>query len=242
MLRKLYDEEDIKEEEEIEEVEEEDFGPIYDTDGEGEFVERINLVTGEEIVEHSNPFYATDGEDDHEEIEEEINFVVGNKIFETTMKEIDFVVTNKIVEEKVEESKEVEQVLDHEDVVVVKKDDDTRLITNRLSKNLEEGVAHQVPSSKQLRGREFIMLGFLFLWCTFSWEAMLLEHVVHQPTSTNHDLIFHMAIVNPLNYFKDKFLGPNVVHGSVRKWFLIHKWKTRLGFHLASSFSYLKNM
>ncbi|CAI9260261.1 unnamed protein product [Lactuca saligna] len=182
MLCKLYDEEDIKEEEEIEEVEEEDFGPICDTDGEGGFVERINLVTREKIVEHSNPFYATDGEDDHVEIEEEINFMVGNKIVETTVKEIDFIVTNKIVEEKVEEPKEVEQVLDHKDVVVVKKDDDTPLITNRLSKNLEEGVTDQVPSSKQLRGREFIMLGFLFLWCTFSWEAMLLEHVVHQPT------------------------------------------------------------
>ncbi|CAI9297522.1 unnamed protein product [Lactuca saligna] len=138
MLRKLYDEEDIKEEEEIEEDEEKDFGPIYDTDGEGEFVERINLVTGEEIVEHSNPFYATEGEDDQEEIEEEINFVVGNKIVETIVKEIDFFVTNKIVEEKVEESEVVEKVLDHEDVVVVKKDDDTRLITNHLCKNLEK--------------------------------------------------------------------------------------------------------
>ncbi|CAI9284627.1 unnamed protein product [Lactuca saligna] len=108
MLHKLYDEEDINEEEEIEEEEEEDFGPICDTDGEGEFVERINLLTGEEIVEHSNPFYATDGEDDHEEIQEEINFVVGNEIVETIVKVIDFVVTNKLVEEKVEESKEVE--------------------------------------------------------------------------------------------------------------------------------------
>ncbi|CAI9264044.1 unnamed protein product [Lactuca saligna] len=86
-------------------------------------------------------------------------------------------------DEKVEEFKEVEQVLDHEDVVVVKKDDDT-LITNRLSKKPRRRSDPSVPSSKQLRGREFIMLGFLFLWCTFSWEAMLLEHVVHQPTST----------------------------------------------------------
>ncbi|CAI9263104.1 unnamed protein product [Lactuca saligna] len=244
MLRKLY----------VEEEEEEDFGPIYDTDGEGEFCERINFLfeeefiekftfmVGDEIIEDSSPIYDIYGEEDHEEIEEEINFVLGNEIDEKFLKEKDFVVTNKIVEEKVEEFKEVEQVLDHEDVVVVKKDDDTRLITNRLSENLEEGVTHQVPSSKQLRGREFIMLGFLFLWCTFSWEAMLLEHVVHQPTSTNHDLIFHMAIVNPLSYFKNNLLGPNLVHGSVRKWFLIHKWKTRLGFHLASSFSYLKNM
>ncbi|CAI9269883.1 unnamed protein product [Lactuca saligna] len=111
----------------------------------GEFVERINLVIGEEIIEHSKPFYATDGEDDHEEVEEEIKFEVGNKIVETIVKEINFVVTNKIVEE----SEEVEQVLDHEDVVVVKKDDDTRLITNRLCKSLEEGVTikFQVPSS-----------------------------------------------------------------------------------------------
>ncbi|CAI9261098.1 unnamed protein product [Lactuca saligna] len=218
MLRKLYDEEDIKEEEEIEEEEEEDFGPFYDTDGEGEFVERVNLVTGEETVEHSNPFYATDEEEDHEEIEEEINFVLGNEIVETFLKENDFVVTNKIGEEKVEESEEVEQVLDHENVVVVKKDD-TYLITNSLSKSLEEGVTHQVPSSKELRGRELIMLGFLFFWCTFSWEAMLLEHVVYQPICINHDPLFHMTIVNPLNYYKGNLLGPNLVHGSVQKWF-----------------------
>ncbi|CAI9259384.1 unnamed protein product [Lactuca saligna] len=119
--------------------------------------------------------------------------MAGNEIVETIVKEVDFVVTNKIVEERVEESEEVEQVLDHENVVVVKKDD-TYLIKNSLSKSLEEGVTHQVPSSKQLRGREFIMLGFLFLWCTFSWEAMLLEQVVHQPTS------------------------PNLVLGKVQKW------------------------
>ena len=40
MLHKLYYEEEI-EEENFEEEEEEDSGPIYDTDGEGEFCERI---------------------------------------------------------------------------------------------------------------------------------------------------------------------------------------------------------
>ncbi|CAI9284620.1 unnamed protein product [Lactuca saligna] len=75
MLRKIYDEEE----------EEEDFGPIYDTDGEGEFCERISFLVEEEFIE---------------EFEEETNFVIGDEIVETIVKEIDFVVTNKIVEEK----------------------------------------------------------------------------------------------------------------------------------------------
>ncbi|CAI9265771.1 unnamed protein product [Lactuca saligna] len=98
-------------------------------------------MVGDEIIEDSSPIYDIDGEEDHEEIEKQINFVLGNEIVEMFLKQNDFVVTNKIGEEKVKESEEVEQVVDHEDVVVVKKDD-TYLITNSLSKSLEEGVTH----------------------------------------------------------------------------------------------------
>ncbi|CAI9263850.1 unnamed protein product [Lactuca saligna] len=85
MLRKLYDEEDI-EEEKIEKDEEEDSGPIYDTDGEGEFCERINFLVEEEFIE---------------EIEEGTNFVIGDEIVEAIVEEINFVDMHKIVEEMV---------------------------------------------------------------------------------------------------------------------------------------------
>ncbi|CAI9269860.1 unnamed protein product [Lactuca saligna] len=85
MLRKLYDEEDI-EEEKIEKDEEEDSGPIYDTDGEGEFCERINFLVEEEFIE---------------EIEEGTNFVIGDEIVEAIVEEINFVDMHKIVEEMI---------------------------------------------------------------------------------------------------------------------------------------------
>ncbi|CAI9263792.1 unnamed protein product [Lactuca saligna] len=83
MLRKLYDEEQI-EEDKFEEEEEEDSGPIYDTDGEGEFCERINFLVEEEFIE---------------EIEEETNFVIGDEFVEAIVEEINFVDMDKIVEE-----------------------------------------------------------------------------------------------------------------------------------------------
>ncbi|CAI9299157.1 unnamed protein product [Lactuca saligna] len=85
MLRKIYDEEEV-EEEKIEEYEEEDSGPIYDTDGEGEFCERISFLVEEEFIE---------------EIEEEINFVIGDEIVEAIVEEINFIDLHKIVEEMV---------------------------------------------------------------------------------------------------------------------------------------------
>ncbi|CAI9269861.1 unnamed protein product [Lactuca saligna] len=85
MLRKLYDEEDI-EEEKIEKDEEEDSGPIYDTDGEGEFCEIINFLVEEEFIE---------------EIEEGTHFVIGDEIVEVIVEEINFVDMHKIVEEMV---------------------------------------------------------------------------------------------------------------------------------------------
>ncbi|CAI9260456.1 unnamed protein product [Lactuca saligna] len=83
MLRKLYDEEQI-EEDKFEEEEEEDSGPIYDTDGEGEFCERINFLVEEEFIE---------------EIEEETNFVIRDEFVEAIVEEINFVDMDKIVEE-----------------------------------------------------------------------------------------------------------------------------------------------
>ncbi|CAI9261795.1 unnamed protein product [Lactuca saligna] len=83
MLRKLYDEEDI-EEEKIEKDEEEDSGPIYDTDGEGEFCERINFLVEEEFIE---------------EIDEETNSVIGDEFVEAIVEEINFVDMDRIVEE-----------------------------------------------------------------------------------------------------------------------------------------------
>ncbi|CAI9260109.1 unnamed protein product [Lactuca saligna] len=83
MLRKLYDEEQI-EEDKFEEEEEEDSSPIYDTDGEGEFCERINFLDEEEFIE---------------EIEEETNFVIGDEFVEAIVEEIKFVDMDKIVEE-----------------------------------------------------------------------------------------------------------------------------------------------
>ncbi|CAI9269863.1 unnamed protein product [Lactuca saligna] len=85
MLRKIYDEEEV-EEENIEEYEEEDSGPIYDTDGEGEFCERISFLVEEEFIE---------------EIEEETNFVIGDEIVEAIVEEINFIDMHEIVEEMV---------------------------------------------------------------------------------------------------------------------------------------------
>jgi len=65
MLRKLYDEE--------EEVE--DSGPIYDTDGEGEFCERISFLVEEEFIE---------------ELDEETNFVIGDEFVEAIVEEDQF--------------------------------------------------------------------------------------------------------------------------------------------------------
>ena len=96
MLRKLLIEED-------EEVDENTY--IYNAEFfyEPEFdIDKITLSNSDQEGEDedSGPIYDTDGEEEFiEEIEEEINFVVGDEIVESMVEEINFVDMDKIVKE-----------------------------------------------------------------------------------------------------------------------------------------------
>ena len=116
-----------------------------------------------------------------------------------------------------------------------KKKDGIHLFTNHLSKRKYEDT-----SPNYLHRRELVMFGLIFFWCLFNWEVVILGRAAHQLTNTNDVPFVKMTAINHLNYCKVNLQGR--VHGKVRKWFLIHKLKIRLGFNSMSSLSCLKNM
>ena len=121
------------------------------------------------------------------------------------------------------------------------KKDGIHLFTNHLSKSKEEAInQYEDPSPKYLCGRELVVFGLIFFWCALNWEAMILGRAAHQLTNTNHDPFFQITTINHLIYFKVNLQGPNLVHGNVRRWILIHKWKSWLGLNSTSSLSCLK--
>ncbi|CAI9299927.1 unnamed protein product [Lactuca saligna] len=155
MLRKLYDEEDI-EEEKIEKDEEEDSGPISDTDGEGEFCEKINFLDEEEFIE---------------EIEEGTNFVIGDEIVEAIVEEINFVDMNKIVEEMVIF---VEQLKSFRELTTLRTND------YKCHKNSGSHIFYEHNSFSKVWGISIFHLYFRFnVWEIFTlwmpWNAYILH-------------------------------------------------------------------
>ncbi|CAI9299928.1 unnamed protein product [Lactuca saligna] len=155
MLRKLYDEEDI-EEEKIEKDEEEDSGPIYDTDGEGEFCEKINFLVEEEFIE---------------EIEEGTNFVIGDEIVEAIVEEINFVDMHKIVEEMVIF---VEQLKSFRELTTLRTND------YKCHKNSGSHIFYEHNSFSKVWGISIFHLYFRFnVWEIFTlwmpWNAYILH-------------------------------------------------------------------
>ncbi|CAI9271097.1 unnamed protein product [Lactuca saligna] len=194
MLRKLYDEEDIKEEDKFEEEEEEDSGPIYDTDGEGEFCERINFLDEEEFIE---------------EIEEETNFVIGDEFVEAIVEEIKFVDMDKIVEEIVIF---VEQQISFQELTTTRTNDckchknsGSHIFYehNFFSKDLNE---IQIGSFIDQEGLFVFHLHFRFkVWEIFTlwrpWNAYILhfEGLGKRFDFTNYDLdsdVFVLSFIN----------------------------------------------
>ncbi|CAI9261398.1 unnamed protein product [Lactuca saligna] len=98
-------------------------------------------------------------------------------------------------------------------------------VTNHLPKSKKGVNQHEESSPKYSHGKGFIMFGFLFLWCTLSWEASMLGRAIHQSTNRKHDSFFQRTDVNLLNFYKVNFQGPYLFHEKLQKWFLFHKWR-----------------
>ncbi|CAI9263779.1 unnamed protein product [Lactuca saligna] len=198
MLRKLYDEEDL-EEERIEKDEEEDFGPIYDTDGEEEFCERINFLVEEEFID---------------EIEEETNFVIGDEFVEAIVEEINFVDMDKIVEEIVIF---VEQQISFQELTTTRTNDykchknsGSHIFYehNFFSKDLKE---IQIGSFIDQEGLFVFHLHFRFkVWEIFTlwrpWNAYILhfEGLGERFDFTNYDLNNDFFVLSSLIDQKEK--------------------------------------
>lgn len=86
----------------------------------------------------------------------------------------------------------------------------------KMDGDLESSSPYVVQIPKYSRVMGVLMFGLILFWCALNWEALMMGHVDHQFTNTNHDPFFRLPNGNPLNYYKVVLQGPN---GTVIKCF-----------------------